>query len=99
MVKPRWQDNLRSPLSPEQAYAKYREYQAKWDEAGIPWNHKGSPHKLLLTAKWYLSHVPFDMIVNRTLREHMPQMLDNIVQHNALLRRLVEHGLVSRVPA
>ncbi len=72
----------------DEAWAGYREYESKWKSAGIPWNQKGSPHRLLLKARWYLKQLPINEIVSRTMRYFAPQMAKNIQQNNALLKRL-----------
>ena len=70
-------------------YAEYRSYKAQFDAVGIPWNKKGSPHKLWLRARYHLRRVPFRDIVSFTLRERMPQLAANVTQNNALLQRLM----------
>ena len=70
------------------AWLEYRKYQEAFDAAGIPWNKKGSPHKLRLQALEWLSKVPYHVVVNETIRLYTPQLVENITMNNALLTRL-----------
>ena len=79
-------------LSDEEAWAGYRKYIAAFDTAGIPWNKKGSPHRLLLKAKWYLRQISFSKIVAFTFRANMSKLAENITANNALLQRLKRNG-------
>ena len=83
--------DLRPPIDGMDAYRSYKAYQDDFDAAGIPWNEKGSPHKLRLAALWYLRQTPMQVIVRETMRAHIPQLVANITTNNALLKRLT-HG-------
>ena len=72
----------------EEAWAGYSKYKNEWDEAGIPWNQKGSPHGLLIKARWFLKQLPLNDIVSRTIRHFTPQIATNVYASNALFKRL-----------
>lgn len=76
-------------MKPSEAWAGYRKYKAEWDAAAIPWNAKGSPHRLLIKARWFAKHLPINEIVSRTIQYFAPQMAENIAHNNALMKRLM----------
>ena len=76
----------------QQAYAEYRRLKAEFDVVGIPWNQKGSPHRLLIAAKRELAKVGFGELVTFTMKSHIQQMVANITMNNALLHRLTHRA-------
>lgn len=73
----------------DEAWTGYQANKAAFEAAGIPWNKKDSPHRLLLKAKWFLRQLPVNEIISRTIRLHTPQLVANISANNSLLKRLM----------
>lgn len=76
-------------MTHDEAWAGYREYIKAFADAGIPWSKKGSPHKLLIKARWFLKQLPNSELVSRTIRARMPELISNMTANNALLKRLM----------
>lgn len=75
-------------LPPTQALAEFRKWQKAFDDAGIPWNKKGSPHALRIKALHYQKQIPISLFVQDTIRMYAPQMAANITLNNTLLQAL-----------
>jgi hypothetical protein len=77
-------------MTPSQiAYAEYHRLKVEFEACGIPWNQKGSPHRIWLAAKRELAKVSVADVVDLTIKSHAPQLIANIYQSNALLRRFM----------
>lgn len=77
-------------MTSEEAYAGYRKYKQAFEDAGIPWNKKGSPHRLLLKSKWFLQQLPLNKMIQFTARYYAPKLAENICRDNPLLRHLMK---------
>lgn len=75
-------------MTEDEHYRAYQDGSKAFAAAGIKWNEKGSPHRLLLNARKHLKFVAFTKIVSLTFRAHRDQIVENLSASNALSKRL-----------
>ncbi len=80
---------MNEEMSHDEAQAGYLKYMKAWDDADIPWNKKGSPHRLRLKAKWYARHLPINRMIAASMRYFVPKLVANITTENVLLKHLM----------